>query len=76
MTTAAAKPKARILIVDDDPIVRDSLGQWFDSEGYQVETIASGREALGRIEGERWDLALLDIRMPGMDGMELQNRLR
>ena len=76
MATAAAKPKARILIVDDDPIVRDSLGQWFDSEGYQVETISSGREALGRIEGERWDLALLDIRMPGMDGMELQSRLR
>jgi DNA-binding NtrC family response regulator len=76
LATAAAKPKARIVIVDDDPIVRDSLGQWFDSEGYQVETIASGREALRRIEGERWDLALLDIRMPGMDGMELQNRLR
>jgi two-component system response regulator HydG len=71
-----ARPKARILIVDDDPIVRDSLGQWFDSEGYRVDTISSGREALERIDRERWDLALLDIKMPGMDGMELQSRLR
>jgi DNA-binding NtrC family response regulator len=76
LATAAVKPKARLLIVDDDPIVRDSLGQWFDSEGYQVETVSSGREALGRAERDRWDLALLDIKMPGMDGMELQSRLR
>jgi DNA-binding NtrC family response regulator len=76
VATPVAKPKARILIVDDDPIVRDSLGQWFDSEGYRVDTISSGREALERIDRERWDLALLDIRMPGMDGIELQGRLR
>jgi DNA-binding NtrC family response regulator len=76
LATAAIKPKARLLIVDDDPIVRDSLGQWFDSEGYQVETVSSGREALSRAERDRWDLALLDIKMPGMDGMELQRRLR
>ncbi len=75
VATAPAKPKARILIVDDDPIVRDSLGQWFDSEGYQVDTISSGREVLERIDRERWDLALLDIKMPGMDGIELQGRL-
>jgi DNA-binding NtrC family response regulator len=76
LATAAARPKARLLIVDDDPIVRDSLGQWFDSEGYQVETIASGREVLSQAARDRWDLALLDIKMPGMDGMELQSRLR
>lgn len=76
MATTLAKPKARILIVDDDPIVRDSLGQWFDSEGYRVDTISSGREALERIDRERWDLALLDIKMPGMDGIQLQGRLR
>ncbi len=62
--------------MDDDPIVRDSLGKWFDSEGYQVETVSSGREALEHMEKNRWDLALLDIKMPGMDGMELQAKMR
>ena len=75
MATPRTGPKTRLLIVDDDPIVRDSLGQWFDSEGYLVETVSSGREALERMEKDRWDLALLDIKMPGMDGIELQAKM-
>jgi DNA-binding NtrC family response regulator len=68
--------KGKILIVDDDEVVRDSLGKWFDSEGYQAGVAASAREALELLQKERWDISLVDIKMPGTDGMELQSRLR
>jgi DNA-binding NtrC family response regulator len=72
----SAKPKGGILLVDDDPVVRDSLGKWFVSEGYRVETVSSAKKALELVQHDSWDVALLDIKMPGMDGMELQARLR
>jgi len=72
----AAKTKGRILIVDDELVVRDSLGKWFSSEGYAAHPVGSAREALETIQKEEFDIALLDIKMPGMDGMELQSRLR
>jgi DNA-binding NtrC family response regulator len=68
--------KANILIVDDEAVVRDSLGKWFSEEGYNVDTAASAKEALLKLPVERWDLALLDIKMPGMDGLELQRKMR
>jgi DNA-binding NtrC family response regulator len=68
-------PRGRILIVDDELVVRDSLGRWFESEGYEVGLASSGREALAAIQEKPYDLALVDIKMPGMDGMELQQRL-
>ncbi len=67
--------KGRILIVDDELVVRDSLMRWFSAEGYEVKAVAGGREAL-TLATEEWDLALLDIKMPGMDGMELEARLK
>ncbi|HBY59833.1 MAG TPA: Fis family transcriptional regulator, partial [Solibacterales bacterium] len=74
-SATAIKVRGRILIVDDDPVVRDSLGKWFDSEGYDVTLVASGKEALERLAVRRWDVALLDIKMPGMDGIELHERV-
>ena len=68
--------KANILIVDDEAVVRDSLGKWFSEEGYNVETASSAKDALLKLPVERWDLALLDIKMPGMDGLELQRKMR
>ena len=68
--------KANILIVDDESVVRDSLGKWFTEEGYNVETASSAKEALLKLPVERWDLALLDIKMPGMDGLELNRKMR
>ena len=76
MNNAAVKAGARILIVDDDPVVRDSLGKWFESEGFQATTLPGAREVLEQIQNSRWDAALIDIKMPGIDGMELQQRLR
>ncbi len=67
--------KASILIVDDETVVRDSLGKWFEEEGYHVDTATSARDALLKLPAEHWDLALLDIKMPGMDGLELQRRI-
>ena len=68
--------KGRLLIVDDEPIVRDSLGKWFSEEGYEVGIAENSSEALTRMAESRWDLALVDIKMPGTDGIELQHRLR
>ena len=63
-----------LLIVDDEEIVRESLGGWFQDEGYEVGTCASAREGLIRIQERAWDVCLVDIKMPGMDGLELQRR--
>jgi DNA-binding NtrC family response regulator len=69
-------PKASILIVDDENVVRDSLAKWFEEEGYSVDTATSAREALLKLPHQRWDLALVDIKMPGMDGLELHRKIR
>ena len=67
--------KGRILIVDDELVVRDSLARWFTAEGYEAKALASAREAL-EVATQEWDLALLDNKMPGMDGMELEAKLK
>jgi len=74
--TQAAARTEKILIVDDEPVVRDSLGKWFTEEGFTVRAVGSAQEALNAFQPHTWDVALLDIKMPGMDGIELQNRLR
>jgi len=68
--------KGSILIVDDELIVRDSLSKWFAEEGYEVGTAESARQALTLLARQDWDLALVDIKMPDVDGIELQSRFR
>ena len=69
------EPQVSILIVDDEPIVQQSLGDWFRQDGYKVDTASNGKEAL-RLAAERHhDIALVDIKMPGIDGLDLQERL-
>jgi two-component system response regulator HydG len=65
-----------ILIVDDDIVVRDSLGKWFESEGFRVSIAPGASAALEMLANRRFDLALVDIKMPGVDGIELQVKLR
>jgi two-component system, NtrC family, response regulator HydG len=65
----------RLLIVDDELTVRDSLGKWFREEGYDVGTAENASEALTLLAERKWDLALLDIKMRGTDGIELQRRI-
>jgi len=66
----------KILIVDDEEIVRESLSEWFKEDGYQVDSAKDAVEALNKINKTRYDIYFLDIKMPGMDGMELHRRIR
>lgn len=66
----------RILIVDDDARVRESLAGLLNDAGHRTGTCATGEEALGRSGTEPWDAFLLDVMLPGMDGLELLERLR
>lgn len=68
--------KGKLLIVDDELSVRDSLHKWFREEGYDVGTAEDASEALTRMAEHRWDVALVDIKMRGTDGIELQRRMR
>ena len=67
-------PKGKLLIVDDEFSVRDSLGKWFREDGYEVGMAEGSTDALARVSEQKWDLALVDIKMRGTDGIELQRR--
>ncbi|MCR4411390.1 MAG: sigma-54 dependent transcriptional regulator [Thermoguttaceae bacterium] len=77
MTTLAntARP-GTILIVDDEFSVRDSLAHWLRKDGHEVATAENAHEAMRALQERRFDVALLDIKMPGMDGLELQEHIR
>jgi len=66
----------RILIVDDELIVRESLGNWLKEEGYSVDTSDNGQDALDKIKSQGRDLVIADVKMPGMDGIELLERCK
>lgn len=68
--------KARILFVDDDPILREFARVNLASESCDVDVAADGIEALDRLETQAFDLLLVDLEMPRMDGFELLGRLR
>ncbi|MBI3202612.1 MAG: sigma-54-dependent Fis family transcriptional regulator [Myxococcales bacterium] len=68
--------KGRILVVDDEPNARTALAEILKEEGYQVETAADGFKGLARAEEFGPDLVLTDLKMPGMDGVELLRKLR
>jgi len=65
-----------ILIVDDEFSVRDSLCKWFRSDGFTVETAENAAAAFDRFREKTWDIVLLDIKMPGMDGIEFNRHIQ
>src|SRR3954451_9666328 len=69
-------PKSRILVIDDEAAIRDSLRMTLEYEGYEFMGAATGQEGLAVAERDAPDLVLLDIKMPGMDGIEVLDRLR
>ncbi len=69
-------PQATILIVDDEELNRDGLARRLQRHGYEVVAAPSGREAIELLGGRRFDLVLLDIMMPGMNGLEVLKFLR
>jgi len=70
------KKKIKILVVDDEAIIRESLRDWLSDTGYEVLVAENGLQGLGIIEKERPGIAIVDLVMPGMDGIELLKRAK
>ena len=68
--------KISILIVDDEDSVRDSLLNWFIEDGYDVESAENAKKALQLLETRDFNIILADVKMPGMDGLELHRRIK
>jgi DNA-binding NtrC family response regulator len=65
-----------VLVVDDEPLIRDTLAEYLASEGFAVEARANAEDALGLAVDRRFAAALCDVQLPGLDGLELLDRLR
>jgi DNA-binding NtrC family response regulator len=70
-----ARAQFGVLVVDDELSVRDSLENWFKKDGYRCASAADAMSALAKLQEGGWDVVLLDIKMPGIDGLELQRRI-
>ncbi len=68
--------KGTIHIIDDEPIIHEVLGELLASEGYEWESSARGEEAMEKLASRAYDLTLLDLLMPGMDGLEVLQRIK
>ena len=68
--------KPRVLVIDDESAIRDSLKMTLEYDGYEVMLAATGEEGVKLVEREAPDLVFLDIKMPGMDGLEVLQKLR
>jgi two-component system nitrogen regulation response regulator NtrX len=69
-------PKTRVLVIDDEAAIRESLKMTLEYEGYECIGAATGQEGIALAERETPDVVLLDVKMPGMDGLEVLGRLR
>ena len=69
-------PRATVLVVDDDPDIRKLLRLYLEREGHRAVEAADGHAALERARGEPVDLVLLDVMLPGVDGLEICRRIR
>ncbi|MEK7249679.1 MAG: sigma-54 dependent transcriptional regulator [Bacteroidota bacterium] len=70
------KHETGILVVDDELIVRESLTKWFREDGFRTDAAENAAAALRKLQGSCWDIILVDIKMPGMDGIELLQRIK
>src|SRR5512135_2784701 len=68
--------KISILVVDDESSVRDSLYNWFIEDGFEVACAEDAKTALQMLESDDFDIILSDIKMPGMDGLEMLKRIK
>ncbi|NHZ72915.1 MAG: response regulator [Nitrospirae bacterium] len=69
-------PKARILAVDDEPVVLDSFRKILILEGYSIDTVETAQEALGLVRKHDYDFVFTDLKMPGMDGLDLTKAVK
>lgn len=63
------KKKKKVLLVEDEAVLRESIRDWLVEDGYDVETVETGEEALKRIKEEEFGVVVLDLRLPDIDGM-------
>jgi len=70
------RKKARVLVVDDDELLRMCLVDWLQKDGYRTDTAADGNEALAKLRATPYDMLLVDIVMPGMNGISLLEEVR
>ncbi len=70
------KASTHIMVVDDEETICEALMAWFIKDGYKVDTALSGAEALVHLEEKDFDIFLVDVKMPGMDGIELLSRIK
>jgi DNA-binding NtrC family response regulator len=75
MPSRASSPPARILVVDDEALIRETLAEYLQQEGFAVDACGSGEAALDLAARNRYDVALCDVQLPGIDGIELLQRL-
>lgn len=66
----------RILIADDDEVICELFAEVLEKDGYHVDWVRSGKDALARLEGDSYDLLIVDVRMPGMTGLDVTRRAR
>ncbi len=66
----------KILVIDDEPIIRVSCQRSLSNEGYEVKSASSGKEGIDLLEKEAFNLVLLDIKMPDMDGIEVLKKIK
>jgi two-component system, NtrC family, response regulator AtoC len=76
MVRTMSKKNTRILVVDDEEIVRESLSGWLEKDGYTLASAPDGPSALKELEAGTWSIILCDLKMPGMDGLEVLDRAR
>ena len=67
-SSPAPKPRARILIVDDDPLISELVVDMLAMDGYEVDTAPNGMDALDKLQNQRYDLIVTDLHMPKLDG--------
>ena len=72
----SAKHGLRILLADDEPIVQQTLGGYLRDSGHEVDEAADGASAERLMGADKYDIAIVDVRMPGMDGMTLLKHIR
>ncbi|MDH3561748.1 MAG: response regulator [Gammaproteobacteria bacterium] len=70
------KTLPRVLVVDDDPVIGKSFDRVLSGKGYAVITAADGEEALRKLKDENYDVVFADIKMPGMNGLEVAERIK
>ena len=76
MSVVLAKPKCTMLVVDDDRAILRVFKRILEKKGYSVDTAETGKEAKARLDNSRYDAALIDLRLPDMEGTDLLPRMQ